>query len=91
LTFRRATIARSIAACLAAASSQLHAEDPNKFSGSLEAQFRTNDDIRVAAGSTSHFDFAGFGDFDAAEYRLDGDDKEDEGEGKRAARESRAP
>jgi hypothetical protein len=88
MIFRKTTIALTIAACLAAASSQLHAEDPNKFSGSLEAQLRTNDDIRVAPGSTSSFDFADFGDFDAAEERLDGDDDEDDSDDEEAEGDS---
>jgi hypothetical protein len=80
MIFRKTTIALTIAACLAAASGQVSAESPSKFSGSLEAQFRTNDDISVAPASTASFDFADFGDFDAAEERLDGDDNEDEEE-----------
>jgi len=46
--------------------------------GSLELEFRTNDNIGVAPSSSDSFDFADFADFAEAEQKLGDDDGEDD-------------
>lgn len=82
MKMKRLPLAVAIGAAIFAGNALAVDVGGQNIKGSLELEFRTNDNIGVAPSSTDSFDFADFGDFAEAEDKLGDDDGEDdEGEG----------
>ncbi len=81
MKLRRLPLAAAIGVALIAfPASYLVAKEAggHKLKGTVELEFRTNDNITVAPSSTDSFDFADFGDFAEAEAKLGDEDGDSE-------------
>ncbi len=78
MKMRRLPLVVAIGAAIFASNAMAVEVGGQDIKGSLELEFRTNDNIGVAPSSSDSFDFADFGDFAEAEEKLGDDEGEDE-------------
>jgi hypothetical protein len=82
MKMKKLPLALAIGAALLAGNAAAVEVGGQTVKGTLELEFRSNDNISVAPASTDSFDFADFGDFAEAEAKLrEGDDEDEEGGG----------